>query len=281
MTSAPISASTIVQTGPERILERSTMNRSSSGFMFRIFLRPDVVTSVKPAPRWASKPRHEPINFVDRVKGLLKNASKSVTKSFFLGAQLARMRANPSVQKLAAQLLSADGLLMLVGGYKHGENRGSSTSIEAKARPIWKTKVYPVPSSSRSAFRWKASALRNLPRWAGGAAAVQPVTIMVPALYNFMPAESLAMGWLNEIDALVTIRQRMIGAAKLTGWDVFTFHTLHNLDHYYDSTIAAVRDTWVKEGNLSPEAILETRKNFAKPHDYHRVQARLVENLVF
>jgi hypothetical protein len=104
---------------------------------------------------------------------------------------------------------------------------------------------------------------------------------MVPALYNFMPAESIAMGWLNEIDALVTIRQRMICAAKLTGWDVFTFHTLHNVDHFFDSTITAVRDTWVKEGNLSPLAIRETRQRFAKPYDYHRIQPRLIENLVF
>jgi hypothetical protein len=104
---------------------------------------------------------------------------------------------------------------------------------------------------------------------------------MVPALYNFMPAEGFAMGWLNEIDALVTIRQRMICAAKLTGWDVFTFHTLHNVDHFFDSTIMAVRDTWVKEGNLSPQAIRETRQRFSKPYDYHRIQPRLVENLVF
>ena len=104
---------------------------------------------------------------------------------------------------------------------------------------------------------------------------------MVPALYNFMPAESLAMGWLNEIDALVTIRQRMICAAKITGWDVFTFHTLHNVDRFFDSTIRAVRDTWVKEGNLSTAAAIETKKQFGKPYDYHRIHARLVENLVF
>ena len=104
---------------------------------------------------------------------------------------------------------------------------------------------------------------------------------MVPALYNFMPAESLAMGWLNEIDALVTIRQRMICAAKITGWDVFTFHTLHNADRFFDSTIGAVRDTWMKEGNLSTAAMLETKRQFGKPCDYHRIHARLVENLVF
>jgi hypothetical protein len=104
---------------------------------------------------------------------------------------------------------------------------------------------------------------------------------MVPALFNFMPAESLAMGWLNEIDALTTIRQRMICAAKITGWDVFTFHTLHNVDRFFDSTIGAVRDTWVKEGNLSTAALHETKRQFGKPYDYHRIHARLVENLVF
>jgi hypothetical protein len=104
---------------------------------------------------------------------------------------------------------------------------------------------------------------------------------MVPALYNFMPAENLALGWLNEIDALVTIRQRMICAAKLTGWDVFTFHTLHNADHFFDTAIGAIRDTWMKEGNLSSAALNETKRRFGKPYDYHRVDARLIENLVF
>ena len=89
------------------------------------------------------------------------------------------------------------------------------------------------------------------------------------------------MGWLNEIDALTTIRQRMICAARITGWDVFTFHTLHNADHFFDSTIGAVRDTWVKEGNLSLDMLRETRRQFGKPYDYHRIHARLVENLVF
>lgn len=104
---------------------------------------------------------------------------------------------------------------------------------------------------------------------------------MVPALFNFMPAESLAMGWLNEIEALVAIRQRMVCASKITGWDVFTFHTLHNLDHFFDTTIAAVRDTWLKEGNLSSAAILETKRRFGKPYDYFQIPARLVENLAF
>ncbi|MBI4473894.1 MAG: hypothetical protein HY646_14600 [Acidobacteria bacterium] len=110
---------------------------------------------------------------------------------------------------------------------------------------------------------------------------MKPVTIVVPALYSYLPAESMAMGWLNEIDALTTIRHRMICAAKITGWDVFTFHTLHNLDHYFDTTINAVRDTWVKEGSLSIGAVRETKLRFGKPYDYYRVQPRLIENLVF
>ena len=87
---------------------------------------------------------------------------------------------------------------------------------------------------------------------------------MVPALYNLMPAENLALGWFNEIDALATIRQRMICAAKITGWDVFTFHTLHNADRYYDSAIGALRDTWMNEGSLSPAAHKETKTRFGR-----------------
>jgi hypothetical protein len=150
-----------------------------------------------------------------------------------------------------------------------------------KPDQAWKTRTYPVPTPSRQGFRWKASALRRLHRFSNGVGPTRPATIMVPALFNFMPAESLAMGWLNEIDALVAIRQRMVCAAKITGWDVFTFHTLHNLDHFFDTTIAAVRDTWLKEGNLSPAAILETKRRFGKPYDYFQIPARLVENLVF
>jgi hypothetical protein len=42
-----------------------------------------------------------------------------------------------------------------------------------------------------------------------------------------------------------------------------------------------MRDTWVKEGTLSTAAIRETKRLFGRPYDYHRVHARLVENLVF
>ena len=50
-----------------------------------------------------------------------------------------------------------------------------------------------------------------------------------------MPAEGIALGWLNEIDALLAIRHKISAAAKLTGWDVFTFHTQHNLDSFFNS----------------------------------------------
>lgn len=89
------------------------------------------------------------------------------------------------------------------------------------------------------------------------------------------------MGWLNEIDALNAIRHRIIAVTKKTGWDVFTFHTQHNLDHYFDTTISAVRQTWSNEGSLSAAAINETKSRFGNLYDYHRIQPRLVENLVF
>jgi hypothetical protein len=155
---------------------------------------------------------------------------------------------------------------MLIDGYKPDRAR--------------KTRTYPVPTPSRRGFRWKAVALRGIHLWTRSSAA-EPATIVVPALYNCMPAENLALGWFNEIDALVAIRQRMICAAKITGWDVFTFHTLHNADHFFDTAIAAVRDTWMKEGNLSSASHIETRRRFGKPYDYHRIHARLIENLVF
>jgi hypothetical protein len=170
---------------------------------------------------------------------------------------------------------------MLAGDHNQTKSEHSRMPVPAKARHAWKTRAYPVPMPTRSGFRWKASALRGLPRWMGGLPVISPATVVVPALYNSLPAESIAMGWLNEIDALTTIRQRMVHSSKVTGWDVFTFHTLHNLDHFFDSTIAAVRETWVKEGNLSVEAIAEAKRRFGKPYDYYRIQPRLVENLVF
>src|SRR5262249_55720247 len=78
-----------------------------------------------------------------------------------------------------------------------------------------------------------------------------------------------------------TIRPRMMAVAHKTGWDVFTFHTKHNLDQFFDSTIQAMRDTWCNEGILSREAIVETMRRFGSADDYHRIQPRLVENLVF
>src|SRR5262245_20268164 len=131
---------------------------------------------------------------------------------------------------------------------------GSGTQEQPQA---WKPRTYPVPEPSRSTVRWKASVLRTLNRWHKTGGSAHPATLMVPALFNFMPAESVAMGWLNEIDALQTIKHRLNSAAKMTGWDVFTFHTLHNADHFFDTTIGAVAETWIKENNLSPVAVQE------------------------
>jgi len=150
-----------------------------------------------------------------------------------------------------------------------------------KPQQKWKNRTYPIPMPSRSAVRWKASLLRTLHRWNPAAMSSHPTTIMVPAVHNFMPAETVALGWLNDIDALVTMRQRINSAARITGWDVFTFHTQHNADRFFDSTIYTVRETWVKEGYLSTAAVREARRRFGKPYDYHRIDARLVENLVF
>jgi len=123
--------------------------------------------------------------------------------------------------------------------------------------------------------------LRGISRWIQGRRRPEPATIVVPALYNRLPAETVALGWLNEIDSLHSIRHRMIAVAKRTGWDVFTFHTQHNLDHFYDTTISAVRETWSREGSLAIATINETKKRFGNIYDYHRIQPRLVENLVF
>jgi len=164
---------------------------------------------------------------------------------------------------------------------KQGKRVFSSLATAEKRQCAWKTRTYPVPMASKRGYRWKASALRTLPPWISGMTSGKPVTIMVPALYSVLPAETVALGWLNEIDALAAIRQRMISSAKLTGWDVFTFHTLHNQDSYFNSTIDAVHETWLKEGTLSREAVQETRRQFSNPYDYHRVTQRLVENLVF
>jgi len=168
---------------------------------------------------------------------------------------------------------------MLVGGYKPAKpSKGHSREHPSCA---WKERTYVVPTPSRRGFQWKASALRNLQRLSNPAVTGHPVTVVVPAVYNFMPAEAVASGWLNEIDALGTIRNRMLVATKLTGWDVFTFHTRHNLDSFYASTISAVRETWLHEGSLSARAIRETVKQYGASYQYNCITPRLVENLVF
>jgi hypothetical protein len=169
---------------------------------------------------------------------------------------------------------------MLIGDYKQAVTKRSQT-LRENPRYAWKERTYVVPSPSRKGFQWKASALRNIQRLSKPAVTGHPVTVVVPAVYNFMPAEAVASGWLNEIDALGTIRHRILDSAKLTGWDVFTFHTRHNLDPFYASTIGAVRETWLHEGSLKPSSIAETVKHFGKAYQYNRIAPRLVENLVF
>jgi hypothetical protein len=170
---------------------------------------------------------------------------------------------------------------MLIETPKAAKQRDPVKTSESKPRCAWKERTYPVPNHGARGFRWKASALRGLHRWIQGRRRPEPATIMVPALYNRLPAETFALGWLNEIDSLQSIRHRMIATAKKTGWDVFTFHTQHNLDHFYDTTISAVRETWSREGSLNIATVNETKKRFGNIYDYHRVQPRLVENLVF
>src|SRR5438094_7083216 len=119
-------------------------------------------------------------------------------------------------------------------------NRSQTGQTGAENRRYaWKERAYPAPISSRRQFQWKASALRSLEHLHRTHVTGQPVTVVVPALYNFMPAEGVALGWLNDINALLAIRQKIVAAAKLTGWDVFTFHTQHNLDSFFNSNIAA------------------------------------------
>ena len=169
---------------------------------------------------------------------------------------------------------------MLSGTNGHAEHKRSGAPNGENQRYAWKERTYVVPDPSRKGFQWKASALRGLQRF-NKVEVKGPVTVVVPALYNFMPAEAVALGWLNEIDALGVIRHRIADVMKLTGWDVFTFHTRHNLDPYYSSTIAAVRQTWLHEGTLKESCIRETIRRYGAAYHYNCVPARLVENLVF
>src|SRR5438034_9083449 len=107
-----------------------------------------------------------------------------------------------------------------------------------KPDQAWKRRTYPVPTPSRKGFRWKASALRRLHRFDNGSGSARPATIMVPPLYNFMHAESVAMGWLYDIDALGNIRPRMICTGTFTGWYIVSSHTLLTFVHYYNKTCA-------------------------------------------
>ncbi|HZI51661.1 MAG TPA: hypothetical protein VFE29_07550 [Terriglobia bacterium] len=169
---------------------------------------------------------------------------------------------------------------MLSGINGHAERKRSTAPHGENQRYAWKAQTYVVPEPTKKGFQWKASALRSLQRF-NRAEAKAPVTVVVPALYNYMPAEAVALGWLNEIDALGAIRHRIADVTKLTGWDVFTFHTRHNLDPFFTSTIKAVRDTWLHEGGLKQACINETVRRYGAAYHYNCIPARLVENLVF
>jgi hypothetical protein len=169
---------------------------------------------------------------------------------------------------------------MLSGTNGHAEQKRSKAPHGENQRYAWKPQTYVVPDPSKKGFQWKASALRGLQRF-NKVEVKGPVTVVVPPLYNLMPAEAVALGWLNEIDALGAIRHRIADVTKLTGWDVFTFHTRHNLDPYYASTISAVRQTWLHEGSLTETCIRETIRRYGAAYQYNCVPARLVENLVF
>jgi len=166
-------------------------------------------------------------------------------------------------------------------GIRKSDRRPAGAATSENQRYAWKERTYVVPRPSRKGFQWKASALRTLQRLHRSRVSGRSVTIVIPALFNLMPAETLALGWLNEIDALGTIRHRIGDAAKITGWDVFTFHTRHNLDSYYETTIAAVKDTWLKEGSLAQNSVVEANKRYGAAYHYNYIPARLVENLVF
>src|SRR6185436_2038656 len=58
----------------------------------------------------------------------------------------------------------------------------------AGQRQGWKGQTYVVPAPSRRSFLLKASALQGLQRFDGQSAPKQPVTVVVPALFNHLPA---------------------------------------------------------------------------------------------
>jgi len=84
---------------------------------------------------------------------------------------------------------------MLSGTNGHAEDKRKAPNADNQ-RYAWKQQTYVVPDPSRKGFQWKASALRSLQRF-NKVEVKGPVTVVVPALYNFLPAEAVALGWLN------------------------------------------------------------------------------------
>src|SRR5262249_27545083 len=102
MTCAPISAISIVQTGPDRIRDKSTTNKSSRGFKAQPFMYFFTI------PPWSC--RESLSTFWRRDMGLLQRPAERCRiryKMFhFWRYPPARMPANRSYQTLADQLLN-------------------------------------------------------------------------------------------------------------------------------------------------------------------------------
>lgn len=160
-------------------------------------------------------------------------------------------------------------------------NKDSLGRMSNHQRYTWKTRAYPVSSSGRRGFQWRAATLRSLEAITRRPSLANPATIVVPALWNLTPGEGVAAGWFRELEALRPLRMRIVQASRHTGWDVFTFHTLHNPDPFFNSTIETLRDTWIRERSLSQRAVERAQRDYGRPWDYACIRARLVESLVF
>src|SRR6188474_1501584 len=116
---------------------------------------------------------------------------------------------------LAGRLHHCCGIHSMFKGNGKSEGSAGHSRADDNRQYAWKERSYVVPRSSRKGFQWKASALRTLQRLHKSRISGRPVTIVVPALFNLMPAEALALGWLNEIDALGAIRHRIAAASNV------------------------------------------------------------------
>src|SRR5215471_6569038 len=176
MTSALISAISIVQMGPDRIRVRSTTNKSSKGLMYLFLIRQE-------------RPR-KPIKFLDRQqpnfarKGPQKaqhgQTEKIVWVRFFCFLWFVPPQIPPVI---CAWFVNCTKMSVM-------------PTAGSKPERAWKARHYPVPMPSRRGVRMKA-AFGNILTFVSVKASAPPAMIMVPALYNLMPAENVALGWLN------------------------------------------------------------------------------------